>query len=139
MSEAIAFDTHRFVKRLTRTGFTEEQAEALADEQVALLNSNLATKENLLRLEAVQKRQMTELEGRQKRQMTELEGRQKRQLAELEGRQKQRMTELEGRLQRQMAELKADLLKWMIGALIAQTGVIAGLVLGFSGAGPAGP
>ena len=26
MSEAIAFDTHRFVKRLTRTGFTEEQA-----------------------------------------------------------------------------------------------------------------
>ena len=115
MSEAIAFDTHRFVKRLTRTGFTEEQAEALADEQVALLNSNLATRENLLRLEASQKQQ----------------------LAELEGRQKQQMTELEGRLQRQMAELKADLLKWMIGALIAQTGVIAGLVLGFSGAGPA--
>ena len=150
MSEAIAFDTHRFVKRLTRTGFTEEQAEALADEQVALLNSNLATRENLLRLEgsqkqqlaeheAVQKQQITELEGRQKQQMTELEGRQKQQMTELEGRQKQQMAELEGRLQRQMAELKADLLKWMIGALIAQTGVIAGLVLGFSGAGPAGP
>ncbi len=78
MSEAIAFDTHRFVKRLTKTGFTEAQAEALADEQVTLLNGNLATKQNLL-------------------------------------------------------ELKADLLKWMIGALIAQTGVIVGLVLGFSG------
>jgi len=34
MIEAIAFDTHRFVKRLTQTGFTEAQAEALADEQV---------------------------------------------------------------------------------------------------------
>ena len=73
MSEAIAFDTHRFVKRLTETGFTEAQAEALADEQVTLLNSNLATKQDL---EAV----------------------------------------------------KADLMKWMIGALIAQGGVIVALV-----------
>ncbi len=48
MSEPIAFDTHRFVKRLTESGFTEASAEALADEQVSLLNSNLATKQNLL-------------------------------------------------------------------------------------------
>ena len=40
MSEAIAFDTHRFVKRLTEHGFTEEQAEALANGQVALPNGN---------------------------------------------------------------------------------------------------
>ncbi|MDE0144311.1 MAG: hypothetical protein OXI53_00215 [Nitrospira sp.] len=44
MSDAIAFDTHRFVKHLTEKGFTEEQAEALAVEQINLLNSNLATK-----------------------------------------------------------------------------------------------
>ena len=48
MSEAIAFDTHRFVKNLTASGFTEAQAEALADEQVHLLNSNLATKADIL-------------------------------------------------------------------------------------------
>ncbi|MCY4343343.1 MAG: hypothetical protein OXE83_07190 [Gammaproteobacteria bacterium] len=48
MSEPIAFDTHRFVKRLTENGFTEAPAEAPADEQVSLLNSNLATKQNLL-------------------------------------------------------------------------------------------
>ena len=41
MIEAIAFDTSRFVKRLTESGFTEEQAATLAEEQVALLNSNL--------------------------------------------------------------------------------------------------
>ena len=40
----IAFDTHRFVKRLTDCRFTEQQAETLADEHVALLNANLATK-----------------------------------------------------------------------------------------------
>ena len=43
MPEAIAFDTHRFVKHLIENGFTEQQAEVLADEQVSLLNSNLAT------------------------------------------------------------------------------------------------
>ncbi len=48
MTEAIAFDTHRFVKNLTASGFTEEQAEALANEQVQLLNSNLATKADIL-------------------------------------------------------------------------------------------
>ena len=40
MAKAIAFDTHRFVKRLTESGFTETPAE----EHVALLNANLATK-----------------------------------------------------------------------------------------------
>ena len=47
MSEAIAFDTHRFVKRLTESGFTERQAETLAEEHVTLLNANLATKTDI--------------------------------------------------------------------------------------------
>ena len=52
MGEAIAFDTHRFVKHLTQKGFTQEQAEALAEEQVNLLNSNLATKADLATVKA---------------------------------------------------------------------------------------
>ncbi|MDE0459927.1 MAG: DUF1640 domain-containing protein [Chromatiales bacterium] len=52
MSEAIAFDTHRFVKRLTDCGFTEQQAETLADEHVALLNANLATKADIAAVKA---------------------------------------------------------------------------------------
>ena len=47
MSQAIAFDTHRFVKRLTETGFTEQQAETLAEEHVALLHSTLAPKADI--------------------------------------------------------------------------------------------
>jgi len=72
MSEAIAFDTHRFVKRLTQTGFTEAQAEALADEQVTLLNSNLATKRDLLELKGDLERQMTELKGDLERQLAKV-------------------------------------------------------------------
>ena len=99
MGEAIAFDTHRFVKRLTDTGFTEAQAEALADEQVNLLNGNLATKRDLAELGAATERDLAELGAATKR---------------------------------DLAELKAELLKWMIGAMIAQTGVIVGLVLGLT-------
>ncbi len=80
MSEAIAFDTHRFVKRLTDNGFTERQAETLADEHVALLNANLATKADLAAVRT------------------------------------------------DLAAVKADLLKWLIGALIAQGGLIVALV-----------
>ena len=84
MNEAIAFDTHRFVKRLTENGFTEKQAEVLADEQVNLLNSNLATKQDII--------------------------------------------SLEGRLKVEIANIKTELLKWMIGAMIAQAGLIVALI-----------
>ena len=46
-AEAIQFDTHKFVKHLTENGFTERQAEVLAEEQVNLLNTNLATKADI--------------------------------------------------------------------------------------------
>ena len=52
MKKPINFDTHRFVKRLVETGMSERTAEVLAEEQVDLLNSNLATKEQLAETEA---------------------------------------------------------------------------------------
>ncbi len=51
-AEPINFDTHKFVKHLTENGFTEQQAEVLAEEQVNLLNTNLATKADILALKA---------------------------------------------------------------------------------------
>ena len=45
--EAILFDTHRFVQNLVASGFTEKQAEALAYEQIRLLNNNMATKSDI--------------------------------------------------------------------------------------------
>ena len=43
----LAIDTHRFIKRLMENGFTEAQAETLADTQMAFLESRLATKDEL--------------------------------------------------------------------------------------------
>ena len=91
MSEAIAFDTHRFVKRLTGCGFTEQQAETLADEQVALLNSNLATKTDIAEIKS-----------------------------EIETLRHETKVGIEAS--------KSELMKWMIGLMIAQGGLIVALV-----------
>ncbi|MDE0172097.1 MAG: hypothetical protein OYH76_11835 [Defluviicoccus sp.] len=87
MSEAIAFDTHRFVKRLTESGFTERQAETLADEHIALLNANLATKTDIEALKV-------DIES----------------------------------LKVDIESLKVEMLKWLLGALIAQGGLIVALI-----------
>ena len=41
---SIAFDTHAFVKCLTRAGMDEQQAEALVECQTQLINDSLATR-----------------------------------------------------------------------------------------------
>ena len=51
MSNAMAFDTLKFVKHLTAHGFSKEQAEVLAEEQVALIEERLASKQDLRELE----------------------------------------------------------------------------------------
>ena len=105
MSEAIAFDTHRFVKRLTESGFTEQQAETLAEEHVALLNANLATKADIAAIEAdiaAVKADVARVE------------------AGIETLRQETRAGIE--------TVKADLLKWLFGALIAQGGLIVALV-----------
>lgn len=59
-----AFDTHAFVKKLKAVGFTEEQAEVFAIEQTRLIEDKLATKNDLIELEANLRRDMKALEYR---------------------------------------------------------------------------
>ncbi len=102
MSEALAFDTHRFVKHLTENGFTEKQAEALAIEQIKLLDGNLATKADIAliqrNIEALRQETGTSIEALRQETRANVEA------------------------------LKSDLLKWLFGALIAQSGLIVALV-----------
>ena len=60
----VTFDTHAFVKELTRVGMPEEQAEVLAQSQATLIDEKLATKQDLKELEMNLRREMKELELR---------------------------------------------------------------------------
>ena len=61
---ALAFDTHRFVKCLTAAGFTETQAEVLAEEQARLIDERLTTKKDLTELETRIDSRMAKREAR---------------------------------------------------------------------------
>ena len=174
MSEAIAFDTHRFVKHLTENGFTEQQAEVLADEQVHLLNTNLATQADVAAIqreivgvkrdievlrqetktsiagvqrdiEVLRQETKTSIAGVQRdievlRQETktsiagvqrDIEALRQETKADIEALRlgtKADMEALRLGTKADMAEVKSDLLKWMMGALIAQGGVVVALL-----------
>ena len=146
MSATIAFDTHQFVKRLTEHGFTEEQAEALANEQVALLNSNLTTKADIaiVQRDIDALRQATKADIAALRQATKADIETLRQAtkADIDALRQATKTDIEALRQAtkagieslqqatkaDIATLKADLLKWMFGAMIAQGGLIVALV-----------
>lgn len=119
-AEAIAFDTHRFVKHLTQVGFTLGQAEALAEEQVNLINSNLATKADIAAVEA----DIAAVEAALKADIAAVEAALKADIAAVEATLKTDIATIKA----DMAALKVDLLKWMFGALIAQGGLIVALV-----------
>ena len=105
MSEAIAFDTHRFVKRLTENGFTEAQAEVLADEQITLLNANLATRQNIADVQ----KEMTDI---------------RKEIVDI----RKDIEVLRQETRADIERLKSDLLKWMFGALLAQGGLVVALI-----------
>ncbi len=117
MSEAVAFDTHRYVKRLTGSGFTEQQAETLAEEQIAFLNANLATKADIESL-----RQETKADIESLRQET------KAGIESLRQETKAGIESLRQETKAEISSVKADLVKWMFGVSVAQTTIILAFI-----------
>lgn len=100
----VAFDTHKFVKRLQDAGFTETQAEAVTQavqEAASIDLTALATREEL-----------------------------KAGLAPLSTKAELRETEL--RLEAKIEATKSDLLKTIIGAVAFNSAVVLGAMFGLA-------
>ena len=130
MNEAIAFDTHRFVKNLTESGFTEKQAEALAKEQVQLLNSNLATKVDILAIKADIEALKADIETVKANLEAKLEAVKLGLQADIQT-VKADLEAVKLGLQADIQASKVVLLKWMVTAMIAQGTLIVALVVAF--------
>ena len=92
--EAVSFDTHKYVKRLTAVGMPEPQAEAIADEQRSLIEGQLATKRDIKELEAATKRDIKELETALRHDLEEL----RRDMKEMETGLRRDLKEMEQKL-----------------------------------------
>ncbi len=131
MSEAIAFDTHRFVKRLTDSGFTERQAETLAEEHVALINANLATKVDVAEIkadiEALRQQTKADIEALRQQTKADIEALRQQTKADIEALRQQTKADI-AKVGGRIEEAKSEILKWIFGALVAQGGLIVALV-----------
>ncbi len=146
MSEAVAFDTHRYVKRLTGSGFTEQQAETLAEEQIAFLNANLATKSDIESLrqetksdiESLRQETKADIESLRQETKADIESLRQETKADIESLRQETKVEIssvkasiESLRQETKAEIssvKADLVKWMFGVSVAQTTIILAFI-----------
>ncbi len=113
---ALAFDTHRTVKRLQMAGFTEEQAEALTtavQDAAAVDVSRLATKDQVAALDA----RTTALDAKVDALDTKID---------------LTAARLEERIDRRGAESDARMVRWVVttgvGAVMATGGMLAGAV-----------
>lgn len=103
----ITFDTHAFIKKLTESGLTEQQAEAITELQKETVKSTLE-----------QARHEYELDNLAT----------KRDLRELELRLEARIKDTELKI----VESKAELVRWVVGVGILQTALIAALLIKLS-------
>lgn len=117
MGNAIAFDTHVYVKKLKAAGFSEEQAEVLASTQADLIDERLATKNDLNELDLAHKHDIKELETSLRHDMKEMETGLKHD-----------MREMELRLESKIVEQKSETIKWVAGMLMGQALLIIGML-----------
>ena len=122
--KAIAFDTLEFAKRLREAEFTEKQAEALATAVAEIIESRLATKEDI----ALLQRDIEQLRAEVKRDIEEL----RREIEGLRVELKRDIEELRAEVKRDMKEmelrLKHDLTLRLGLMMTAAVAIVAALV-----------
>ena len=157
MSDAIIFDTHRFVKRMTDAGMASPIAEALADEYTQLLERNLSTKQDIARLEGTTRQDIARLEGTTRQDIARLEETTRQDIARLEETTRQDIARLEeatrqdiarleettrqdiarleettrqdiARLEIRLADSKVEIIKWNVGTMFAFGAILLALL-----------
>lgn len=105
MSAQVLFNPLAYIDRLTRGGFSPEQARASAEALETAFSESVATKADV---------------GEVRHDMELL----KRDLAEVEGRLKRELIEVEGRLKLEVSQSKTDILRWVFGFNLVLIGAI---------------
>ena len=149
-TQSTQFDSHRFVKRLTKAGLSEEVAEILADEHTRLIvPEDVATRADVgavearvgaVRAEMATKTEVAEVDAKIDRVRAEMATQAevdakfdqiraematkedlRREIAACEAR-------MEQRLRNAILEAKVSLIKWMITTMMVFSGIVIGAV-----------
>ncbi len=102
---AIVFDTLKFAKRLKEAGFTEQQAEALADAEAEFIEQNLATKLDIADI----KRDIKELEVALRTEIKQLEVALRTEIKQLDATLRTEIKQLEVKIEQIRSDLARDM------------------------------
>jgi hypothetical protein len=131
MLAAIEFDTLSYANELKKVGFTGKQAEVQAKALKRIIDSNLATKQDILMLQ----KEIAETKGDLQKEIAETKSDLQKDIEKNAHAAKQdilmlqkEIVETRGDLQKEIAETRGGIIKWVAGMLLAQSAVIATLV-----------
>jgi hypothetical protein len=132
-------DTLKFANRLRSAGFSQEQAETVADAWAEQARDDLPSRldfaeidNKITLLDGKFDSKIVQLEGKFDSRIAQLEGKVDGRIAQLEGKVDSRIAQLEGKVDGRIAHLegKVDKLTWMVGfALAGILAIIARLLL----------
>ncbi len=135
----LIYDTHKFITKMTKAGMPQPQAEVLAESHVELMETTLATKQDLKDLKAELTGEMKDLRAELTGEMKDLEGKLTGEMKNLEGKLTGEMKDLEGRLNSEMKnlrgemkDLKAELTSKIDKAIIKIIGTITAVMVGLA-------
>ena len=120
MALAVAFDTHKFVRKLKGAGFNDQQAEALTDavhESHASLD--IATKRDIDDL----RRDLVDAEERTDAKFDKLETGLRHEIGDLRKDMEAKFAGVDAKLEK----AKFDLLKWMVGLAVGNFAFLVGI------------
>ena len=128
MTIAAAFDTHRFIQNLIKSGFTPDQAETLAYEQVNLLNSNLATTQDIEALRLAQDAKIDALRLSLEAKLEEHRITAAKEIEALRLAQDAKIDALRLSLEAKLQSAKYDIIKWIYPGFVAMGGLIIAIL-----------
>lgn len=96
----LIFDTHQIIKNFIESGFTEQQAEAITNQQKSIIESNLANKKDIAEV----KREIVEV----KKEIKQLDTKSTRETKEVERRLTIEIKLLDTKLTKEIAQLRLD-------------------------------
>jgi predicted nucleic acid-binding Zn-ribbon protein len=138
--QAVAFDTLKLAQKLEKAGFPSKQAQDMAAAHADAAaewqaNINLATREDVQKLEAGLRQDMQKLEVGLRQNMQKLEVGLRQDMQKLDADLRQNMQKLEAQTNQRFAEVyqriaegKTETIKWVVGMAIALAGFMAALI-----------
>lgn len=119
-SHAILFDTLAYANKLKNAGVPDKQAEAQSEALAHIFDYKAATKKDLQEMDIHLSAKITALDIKIDNKVTELNSKIDTKFSEVSSKIESKISELKV----EIANMKSDVLKWVIGLLLAQSALL---------------